>query len=124
MPLGTEVGLGPGHIVLDGSQLSPKRGISVSPLVTKCVSAGPCGLDWINFKKGHSTPTFRPMSSVAKRLYGIKMLLGVEVGLGPGDTVLDEDPAPPRKGTQQPPTVWPMSIVDKRSLISATADLL
>jgi len=44
------------------------------------------------------------MSSMAKRLYGIKMLLGVEVGLGPGDTVLDEDPAPPtERGTAAPP---------------------
>jgi len=31
------------------------------------------------------------------------MLLGTEVGLGPGDIVLDGDPAPPRKGVQQPP---------------------
>ena len=36
-----EVGLGPGHIVLDGDPASPK--------------------------KGHSTPTFRPMSIVAKQ---------------------------------------------------------
>ena len=33
----------------------------------------------------------------------IKMPLGTEVGLGPGDIVLDEDPAPPQKGAQQPP---------------------
>ena len=45
----------------------------------------------------------------------IKMPLGTEVGLGPGDIVLDGDPAPPRKGTQQPATFWPMSIVAKRS---------
>jgi len=42
IPLGSEVGLGPGHIVLDGDQ-APQR-------------------------KGHiSTPTFRTMSGVAKR---------------------------------------------------------
>jgi len=29
--------------------------------------------------------------------------LGVEVGLNPGDIVLDGDPAPPQKGAQQPP---------------------
>jgi len=28
----------------------------------------------------------------------IKMPLGMEVGLGPGDFVLDGDPAPPQKG--------------------------
>ena len=42
MPLGTEVGVGQGDIVLDGDAASPKR--------------------------GHSTPTFRPMSVVAQRL--------------------------------------------------------
>jgi len=31
------------------------------------------------------------------------MLLGTELGLGPGDIVLDADPAPPGKGAQQPP---------------------
>jgi len=34
----------------------------------------------------------------------IKMKLGVEVGLGPSDIVLDGDPAlPPQKGAQPPP---------------------
>ena len=98
MPLGTEVGLGPGDIVLDGDLALPK--------------------------KEHSTSTFRPMSIVAKRTAGwIKMPLGTEVGLGPGDIVLDGDPAPPRKGAQ-PPTFRPMSIVAKRSSISATTELL
>jgi len=34
-----------------------------------------------------------------------KWLDGTDVGLGPGDFVLDADPAPagPRKGAQQPP---------------------
>jgi len=31
------------------------------------------------------------------------MPLGTEVGLGTGHIVLDGDPAPPRKGAQQPP---------------------
>jgi len=39
--------------------------------------------------------------------------------------VLDGDPAPQRKGTQQPPPIFrPMSIVAKRLPISATAELL
>jgi len=33
----------------------------------------------------------------------IKMKLGVQAGLGPDHTVLDGDPAPPRKGAQLPP---------------------
>ena len=40
------------------------------------------------------------------------MPLGTEAGLGPGDTVLDEDPAP-KKGAQ-PPQFWPISVVAKR----------
>jgi len=46
------------------------------------------------------------------------------VSLGPGHIVLDGNPAPPRKGAQQTPTFRPMSIVAKRSPISATAKLL
>jgi len=53
MPLGTEVGLGPDDIVLDGDPISP--------------IFGPCLL-WPN---GWSPlPNFRPMSIVAKRLDG------------------------------------------------------
>ena len=48
--LGTKVGLGPGHIVLDGSQLPP---------------APP------KKKKGH-TSNFRPMTIVVKRLDGVE----------------------------------------------------
>ena len=47
MALGTEVGFGPGHIVLDGDPASP-------PL------------------KGHSPLNFRPMSVVAERLNGLR----------------------------------------------------
>jgi len=43
MPLGRELGLGSGDIVLDGTELPPQ-------------------------KKGGDTPSFRPMSIVAKRL--------------------------------------------------------
>ena len=53
----------------------------------------------------------------------MKSPLGVEVDLGPGNNVLDGDPAPPAKGAQQPPLsgrclLWP------RSPISAIAELL
>ena len=43
----------------------------------------------------------------------IKMKLGVEVGLGPGDIALDGDPAPPKRGTAAPIFGY-MSIVVKR----------
>jgi len=41
------------------------------------------------------------------------MPLGMEVGLSPGDIVLEEDSAPP------PPNFQPMSVVAKWSPISA-----
>jgi len=69
MPLGTEEGLGPGHIVLneDSALLSLR-------------------------KKGHSSlTTFRPMSIVAKQLDGSRCHL---VRRCLGDNVLDGDPAP------------------------------
>jgi len=44
----------------------------------------------------------------------IKMKLGKEVGLVPGDIALDGDSAPPKKGTAAPATFRPMSIVAKR----------
>ena len=51
------------------------------------------------------------------------MPLGTEVGLGPDDVVLDGDPASPKKeGTA--PNFRPMSIVAKRSPVSATAERL
>jgi len=53
----------------------------------------------------------------------IKMPLGTEVGVSPGDIVLDGDPAPP-KIENSTPTFWPMSVVAKWLPISATAELL
>jgi len=43
------------------------------------------------------------------------LALGMEVGLSPGNVVLDEDPAPPppKKGGTVP-NFWPMSVVAKR----------
>ena len=53
----------------------------------------------------------------------VKMPLGTEVGLGPGDIVLDEAPSfPLKRGTA--PTFRPMSIVAKWSPTSATAEHL
>ena len=52
------------------------------------------------------------------------MRLGKEVGLGPGHTVLDGDSVGTQPPQQPLPTFRPMSIVAKRSPISATAELL
>jgi len=52
------------------------------------------------------------------------MPLGIEVGLGPGDIVLDGAQLPlPQKGATAP-NFRRMSIVAKRSPISATSQLL
>ena len=73
MPLGMEVGLGPGDIVLDGDPAPPP-------------------------KKVHSPPTqFSAHVYRGQTARWIKMPLGTEVGLGSGDVVLDGDPAPPCK---------------------------
>ena len=72
MKLGIEIGLGPGHIVLDGDPAPPKWGIA--PQLSAHVLCGQMA-GWI------------------------KMSLGMEVSLGPGDFVLDGDPAlPAEKG--------------------------
>ena len=96
MPLGRKVGLGPGDFVLDGDPVSlPKKGAE-PPIFGPCL-LGPNG--WMD-----QDVTW----------YG--------VGLGLCDIVLDGDPAPP-KGAQ-PLSFRFMSIVAKRSPISATAELL
>ena len=45
------------------------------------------------------------------------MPLGMELGLGPGDIVLDGDPAPPKRGTAPsifgPCPLWPNGWMDQ-----------
>jgi len=88
MKLGTQVGLDPGHIVLDGNQAPlPKGAQPVSPQFSAHICCGQMA-GWI------------------------KIPLGMEVGLGPGDFVLDGDPAPQKGGGA--PSFRPMYIVAKR----------
>jgi len=54
----------------------------------------------------------------------IKMPLGTEVGLGPGDIVTWGPISSPKRGTAALPNFRPMSIVAKWSPISATAEFL
>jgi len=88
MKLGMQVGLGPGHIVLDGNPVPPPP-------------------------TGHS-PQFSAHICCGLMAAWIKMSLGMEQGLGPGDFVLDGDPAPLPKRGAEPPNFRPMSIVAKR----------
>jgi len=86
--LDMEVGLGPGHIVLDGDPAPlPKKGVE---------------------------PQFSAHFYCGETAECIKIPLGMKVGLSPGHFVFDGDPATPRKrGTPTPPNFWPLSIVDK-----------
>jgi len=92
--LGTQVGLGPGHIALDGDPAPPAP-------------------------KGHSPPNFRPTSVAAKMAAWIKMSLGIELGLGPGDFVFGETQLPPEKRAHPPHAIfgpcllWPNGWMDE-----------
>jgi len=86
IPLGMEVGLSPGNIVLDWNTAPLSKG--APPPILADVRCGQTA-KWT------------------------KMALVVEVGLGPGDFVLDGNPATPEKRAQPPPICRPMSIVAK-----------
>jgi len=59
-------------------------------------------------KKGAEHPQFLAHFYCGQTAGCIKMPLGMEVGLNPGDFVFDEDPATPReKGTPTPPNFCP-----------------
>jgi len=53
-------------------------------------------------KRGQS-PQFSAHVYCGQAAERIKMPLGTEVGIGPGNIVLHGDPPPPAKGAQQPP---------------------
>jgi len=95
MPLGTAVGLGSGHIVLHGDPAPPESGHTA-----------------------HSSqpPQFLAHVCCGQTAGSIKMPLHTEVGLGPGDIVLDGDPAS-LKRAQQPPfgpcLLWPNGWMDQ-----------
>jgi len=71
MPLGMEVGLRPGDIVLDWDSAPPKKVGTAPPILAHVYCGQTAG--WI------------------------RMPLGMEVGLSPGHIVLGGDPAPPPK---------------------------
>ena len=125
MPLGTKVDLSPGYSVLMGTQHPPhKRGGAPSPIFGpfllwpngwmhqdatwyggRPLSSPHCGR-WgtaLLPKKGaEPPPNFRPIFIVAKRLDGcIKMPLGMEVGLGPGNIAQDGTQLPPKGHSPQ-----------------------
>ena len=117
MSLGMEVGLGPGDFVLDGDPAPPSpKGGGTPQIFGPCLlwpngwmdQDGTChgGRPWSSphcarwgqssppQKRGQSPPpNFRPISLCPNGWLCIKMPLGMEVGLSPGEFVLDGDPA-------------------------------
>jgi len=96
MKLGMQVGLGPGHIALDGDPAPP-------------------------LPKGGRVPQFLAHICCGQMAGWIKMPLDMEEGLGPGDFVLDGDRAPtlPKKGAEPlspifgPCLLWPNGWMDQ-----------
>jgi len=71
MPLGMEVGLGPGDFVLDGYPTLPPQ------------------------KRGRSPSQFSAHVYCGQKAGWIKIVLSMEIGLSPGDFVLNGDSARP-----------------------------
>jgi len=136
----TEVGLGPGDIVLDADPAPAQKG--TAPQFSAHVYCGQTA-GWTKMslsmeaslgsgdfvfdgdpaplpKKGTAPTQFLVHVYCGQTAGWIKMPLGTEVNLGPGDVVLDGDPAP----LQPPSSFRPMSIVATVAHLSYTAELL
>jgi len=115
---GVEVGLIPDHIVLDGDPAPlPRKGHSSAPIFGPCLLWLNCWMDqdaiWYGgrppprplclrwhlapVENAHSSPHFSAHVYRGQTAGCIRIPLGTEIGLGPGDVVLDGDPVPPRK---------------------------
>jgi len=101
MSLGMELGLHPGDFLLDGDPVPPpKRGQSPPPQFPAhfyCGQTAGC----IKIQDATDIAIFVLKRDVKLQL--TKMPLGADVGLSPGDFVLDGDPVPaPKKGAEPP----------------------
>jgi len=79
--------------------------------------------DPVPLRKKEWNPQFSDHVYCGQTAAWIKMPLGTEVALGPGNTVLDVFPAP-AKGAQQSTPLFGAWLLWPRSPISATAELL
>jgi len=144
--LGKQVGLGPGHIVLDGDPAPPSKGYSFPIFGSYLLQPNACtdqDATWYGGrpqprrlcvrwepsypqKKGTPTPTQFLAHVYCGQMAGwIKTPLATEVDLGPGHIVLDGVPALRERGTAAPhPALFSPCLLWPRSPISATAELL
>jgi len=124
MKLGMQVGLSPGHIVLDGTQLPLPQRATALPQFSAHVCCGEMaawikmalgvelGLGPVDFvldgnpapllKRGGAPQKISAHLSCGQTAGWMKLVLGMEVGLIPGHFVLYGDPAPPPKGGGAP----------------------
>ena len=115
MPLGTKVGLSPGDSVLDGDRSRCHLvWTKASAQATLCYM----GTRSLSPKRGRSHPKFSAHVYCGQMGGWIKMILGMEVGLSPGE--LDGDlPSPPQKGGGAPSPIfspfllWPNGCMDQ-----------
>jgi len=144
MPLGMEVSLSSGDFVLDGDPTPYPKGAEPHPIFgprllwpNGCIDQDAtwhggrprptrhyvrCGATYPQ-KKGTPIRTQFLAHVYCGQMAGwMKTMLGTEVDLGPGNTVLDRVAAR-AKGAQQPPLFGPC-LLWPRSPISATAELL
>ena len=113
--LGTQVGLGPGYIVLDGDPAPPPpKGHSppiFGPYLLRLNGCMDQGVTWYGGRPRPRRLCIRwvprsPSQNVGPCLLRLNGWMDeddtyMEVGLGPGHIVLDGDPAAPKKGAQQ-----------------------
>ena len=139
MALDLEVGLGPGHIVLDGDPAPlPKKGqspqfsahfycgqtaVCIKMTLGMAVDLSPGdfvfdGNPATARKKGHTHPTQFLVHVYCGQMAGwMNTPLGTEVDLGTGQIVLDVFPAVRERGTAAP-LISPMSAVDTVASLS------
>jgi len=132
MPLGTEVGLGPGDIVLDGDPVPhpPKKGTATIFAACLLWPNGSMYQDITSYggrrhcvrwgssspsAKGTQPPQFSAMSVVAKWLNGLRCHLVSRKALTQAtscsSSMSTQLPQSPQKRAQPPPNFWRMSIV-------------
>jgi len=143
MPLGMELGISPVDFVLDGDPAlpSPRKGAEPPSPIFGVFLLRPNGCmyqdaTWYGGRpqprglcvRWGPSPLLQKMAEPPSLIFGpfllwpnagcIKMPIGMDVGLSPGDFVLDGDPVPsPKRERSLPPNFRPMFIVSCRTRV-------